>query len=612
MKKFSFLLLAVAGMLFAACSSDKDAAEGPDQLPTGVPEGYMALNIKLPTTSQMRAAGDEVFDDGLATEYKVSDCALLLFQGANEASATLINAQAILLPFDETANDADNDNITTSYKATAKVEGYTKTSGNNLYALAMLNYKNVMSINAGVPTIAGTALTIGTSTIADVYGKTTNADLIARGGSKNYFFMTNAVLSTDKGGNVTTAPAAGNIFQLATMDPTKIYDNETDAKNNPAGDIIVERAVAKATLSVSATKAAGLNIASTTWAIDNMEPATYVARNMGGTTPSYIAYASEGYTPTYYRFVGNATTKDVTSLGSAEDSYRTYWCVDPQYDADVTGMKAATSFVATGTANPLYCYENTFDVAHQNYLNTTRAIIKVQLESTADFYAINGTVYDLADAQTYVIDNIVNNTDIINAFKTGLNDGKSWTVNASSFDIAYERNATTGQYEVKTLALSTAVTDEIGDTKTFKATFATDIAATLTAAIATANEEVQILSYKGGVMYYEARFKHSIWDGVEVAPWNTWETTNKPAGGSTTAAYPANTKTAEENYLGRYGMVRNNWYDVNVTAFNKLGDPVDPSGNVKKPTTPDDNLEEYISAKIHVLSWAKRTQSWSF
>jgi len=610
MKKLSFLMLAVAGMLFAACSSDKDVAEGPDQLPTGVPEGYMALNIKLPTTSQMRAAGDEVFDDGLATEYKVSDCALLLFQGADEASATLINAQAILLPFDETAKDADKDNITTSYKATAKVEGYTKTSGNNLYALAMLNYKNVMSINAGVPTIAGTALTIGTSTIADVYGKTTNADLIARGGSNNYFFMTNAVLSTDKGGNVTTAPA-GNIFQLATMDPTKIYDNETDAKNNPAGDIIVERAVAKATLSVSATKAAGLDIASTTWAIDNMEPATYVARNMG-TTPSYIAYASEGYTPTYYRFVGNATTKDATSLGSAEDSYRTYWCVDPQYDADVTGMKAATSFVATGTANPLYCYENTFDVAHQNYLNTTRAIIKVQLVNTADFYAINGTVYALADAQTYVIDNIVNNTDIINKFNAGLNAGKSWTVNASSFNITYERNATTGQYEVKNLALSTAVTDEIGDTKTFKATFATDIATTLTAAIATANEEVQILSYKGGVMYYEARFKHSIWDGVEVAPWNTWETTNKPAGGSTTAAYPANTKTAEENYLGRYGMVRNNWYDVNVTAFNKLGDPVDPSGNVKKPTTPDDNLEEYISAKIHVLSWAKRTQSWSF
>ena len=27
-------------------------------------------------------------------------------------------------------------------------------------------------------------------------------------------------------------------------------------------------------------------------------------------------------------------------------------------------------------------------------------------------------------------------------------------------------------------------------------------------------------------------------------------------------------------WLGRYGMVRNNWYDLNVTGFNKLGKPL--------------------------------------
>ena len=59
-------------------------------------------------------------------------------------------------------------------------------------------------------------------------------------------------------------------------------------------------------------------------------------------------------------------------------------------------------------------------------------------------------------------------------------------------------------------------------------------------------------------------------------------------------------------------MVRNNWYDVTITAFNRLGSPVDPSGNVSNPITPDDNVKEYISVKIAVLSWAKRTQSWSF
>lgn len=614
MKKLSFLAMAVAGMLFTACSSDKDVAGGgQDEIQ---PEGFMALNINLPTTPLMRAANDE-FSDGLPEEYKVSDCALLLFQGTDEANAKLINAQAILLPFDDEVDDADNDNITTSYLATAKVKGYEKTAGNKLFALAVLNYKNLMSIEAsGMPKIAGTTLSTA-SKLSDVRALTTNADLTSRSGAKNYFFMTNAVLSPDQGGVVGTAPDKDKVFQLAEMDPTKIKETEADAKANPAGDIIVERAVAKATLKVSATKVGTLDIDKTEWAIDNMEPLTYVTRNPGDL--AYIAYSSGAFTPANYRFVGNATTKGKTTLGSTEDSYRTYWCVDPQYDAAVTGMVPATSFVATGADHPLYCYENTFDVAHQSYTNTTRAIIKVKLDDTAEFWTVNGgsTRYTtVTDATSYVVDNIVNKTEVLDAFKAGLNAGKSWTVDASSFIITYERDATTGQYKVKTLALSSTVTSEIG--ATFKASFESDIATVLTDAITSANNEVVIRDYQGGVMYYEARFKHFAGEGVaDLAPWNTkaaWETP-APAGGSTSAAYPG--ANAAQNYLGRYGMVRNNWYDVDVTAINNFGYPADPSGQVNNPdfddpNTPDDNIQEYISAKIHVLSWAKRTQGWSF
>ena len=60
--------------------------------------------------------------------------------------------------------------------------------------------------------------------------------------------------------------------------------------------------------------------------------------------------------------------------------------------------------------------------------------------------------------------------------------------------------------------------------------------------------------------------------------------------------------TEGANYLGRYGVVRNNWYDMNVT---KVG--------IGSPTVPDDggNLddeESYINVEINILSWAKRTQ----
>lgn len=50
MKKLSFLMLAVAGMLFAACSSDKDVANDvPNPEFNGKSEGFFKISINLPT-----------------------------------------------------------------------------------------------------------------------------------------------------------------------------------------------------------------------------------------------------------------------------------------------------------------------------------------------------------------------------------------------------------------------------------------------------------------------------------------------------------------------------------------------------------------------------------
>lgn len=60
MKKFSFLAMAALGLLFAACSSDKDVADngGTDVL-KGKAEGFFKVNVNLPTdlTGTTRAAG---------------------------------------------------------------------------------------------------------------------------------------------------------------------------------------------------------------------------------------------------------------------------------------------------------------------------------------------------------------------------------------------------------------------------------------------------------------------------------------------------------------------------------------------------------------------------
>ena len=716
MKKISFFALAIAGMLFTACS-DKDLAAGEvGSQGEGLPDGYMSLSLNLPTTPTQRASNDN-FDDGLNTEYMVNDCALLLFEGTangTEDEARLLSAQSIVLPTGIPGQSEGN--ITTTYKATAKVENFNNNGTNKLYALALLNYREVMSIDNGFPTFKSVVkggdgkLTKG-STMADLRKLVINANLTTHGGTTNYFFMTNAVLSKAIGGYATTAPTANDVVQLAEMDPTKIKEKMSEAEEDPAGEIFVERAVAKATLKVKnlgastddAANVNGLKIKSVRWTIDNREPSSFIVRNPGsskvaeGATTSELAYVgySSGYFAQqgapYYRFVGNAKLYGGTTIGDptgTEQVYRTYWGLDPQYDDTAEGMlpkyneetgelEDALGYVSAGTT-PLYCYENTFNVENQTYRNTTRAVIEVTLDDTQEFYTINNGPERYIDdvdepqdgpkltgeqkATSHVITYICNKSAVVNAFKEALRPtGVQWPVNEESVDVTFARDEVTGQYKVTEIAVSQKVIDEIAKNKNTEEEnkseyFDDDVTADqindligAESIIEEVNKEYVVRQYKGGVMYYEARFKHfagstpNVTDPyADLAPWNVknelnenydptvegskeytyennWE--GKIQSGDVTKSYPEGKldgyKDPEVNYLGRYGMVRNNWYDVEVTAFNKWGFPADPSGQVTnkdfdEPDTPDDSINDYISARIHVLSWAKRLQQWGF
>ena len=61
----------------------------------------------------------------------------------------------------------------------------------------------------------------------------------------------------------------------------------------------------------------------------------------------------------------------------------------------------------------------------------------------------------------------------------------------------------------------------------------------------------------------------------------------------------------EDRHLGRYGVLRNNWYELTIKSVKGPGEPEIP----EIPTTPPDKQESYINCEINVLSWAKRSQS---
>jgi len=99
-------------------------------------------------------------------------------------------------------------------------------------------------------------------------------------------------------------------------------------------------------------------------------------------------------------------------------------------------------------------------------------------------------------------------------------------------------------------------------------------------------EMVGINTYLKGVTYYIARVKHF----GSLTPWSSGEN------------YGEN----NDKYLGRYGMLRNNWYELKVGNVYGPGYPGVPPVD---PTLPDDENEKYLSVSVKILSWAKRSQS---
>ena len=644
MRKLSFLAMAVAGMLFAACSSDKDVAEGGPQNPLETAtEGYLKVNVNLPSqvVNSNRAAWetDEGLkdNDGETYEYAVDNIMLLLFEGTGESDATLF--QVLDLNNTQASNGDDPNQITTTGKYVAKITKRPST-GKSFFALAVVNGAGVIEHGsvANSLRIAGSTDQIGIK-LSDIQGATAasasvdaNPFVYTKAGNK-YFFMTNAVLSKAQGG--TADPGASPALQvLAPVDANYIYDTEEAASAttaNAATEIYVERGVAKVTLSNGANalkpqKADGTawtdnttKLATTAtitgWTLDGTNTSSYIARKVPtGFTWNLKSKASTIPADDAYRFVG------VNKINGV-DLYRTYWAEDPNYDTDWAAANFSGATTATNAPTDiLYAFENTFTVAQMKTNNTTRAILKVKLTSDgSEFYTIGDdrtTLYTEANVADKVVSNLFNQS----AFIAYWNNENTTPVTITGADVTVALETGAGKIKVTDITIpkgkfSPAKTADVSVAALTAGTDGIDGAD----AIAVLNNSLKSVErFVGGEAYYVIRVKHF---GDNMTPWNTDEygTGTKPAEGDVAAIYPAGADR-DNNYLGRYGMVRNNWYDLQIGEILKIGysempnldgggggiTPPDPDD----PDHPDDELGLYIMAKINILSWAKRIQSW--
>lgn len=560
--------------MLGSCSSSDDLAGGNN---TGFNEngdGFVAVAINLPTRSGVTSRANDVFGDGDANEYEVKNAKLLLFNGTDEASATFVQAYPLTLG-SGVAGDADKQ-ITTHYEQTVKISSSGLT--NNIYALVVLNDNGQ---NYTVGDKLSKVLTVESSTLKN-----------------NGFLMTNAPLSTKVG----AATFDGEVNTLVPIKQENIQKTPDAAKNN-AVEISVERALAKVQMGTAMTavqtgefngtvkeatgvKAGGKKIYYTVtgWELANTNTKTYFSRTWDNTWAGYQAE-----TTSKFRFIGTKSLNDNTKFPASE-LYRTYWAIDPNYDAFTSGALANPQVASVNQDNIKYCLENTFNVANQKIQSTTCAIVGVQFFTAddavpnkytpmTDFYTVDSdpsVVYDKTTIEKLILGRYVaaNSAEL-----TACIDG---TVSAQDLLKVTENSTEAGvvSYTVTAEESSKWITGKKPTTETLNGW--------------KSSVDVKDLEHvKNGINYYYVPIRH--FDDTET-PWS--------ADGKR-ISYP--NPDAEQNWLGRYGVLRNNWYVINVSGIEGFGSATIP--DLKNNTDDDDDLKEYISVKINVLSWAKRTQS---
>lgn len=575
MKKVKLFSFALAALMLGACSSEDGIDNGGQGTVLPGEKGYISLAINLPTTPSTRA--NDNFDDGLPVEYAVNNATLLIFEGTDEASAKFAGGYDLGTITPNTVGG----NITSTFKVTKEIK---KPVNGDLYALVVVNRGDILTTeNEGTTwKLNGTDLSTSTTLAAfsaaaqeiaaeRLYDTTDEGD---------GFFMTNAPLYSVPGG--VTQPTGGKLSTLTLINAENVYSTAAEAEDNPAASVYVERAVAKVTVTGADGNLgnnAGISYTLSGWTFDVTNKKTYLVRNMNG-SDTWWAYNVNGD----YRFVGSAAV--------GPNLYRTYWGVDPNYNGEGDYIPADFNMISGTTPVPSsmtamttagYCLENTFNVNSQNQNQTTRVIVAATLNAGNTFYIVNnnkGAIYNEEQAKNEIKAEYLGNQAVIAALTANL-DGADKKITGADLTVTFDKAA--GDLTVTKIEISA---DKAGDFKGGEIPDALKPGTEANNAIlAAVNAGKKVSCYANGVAYYPVMIRH--FDDNQT-PWKNVE-------------YGGN----ENNFLGRYGVLRNNWYEINVTAIRDIGyaDVPEVYG------TPDDPMESYISVEINVLSWAKRSQN---
>lgn len=558
--------MAVMATALVGCSSNDNLNPNPNDNAGKAGTAYAKFTIQLPTVSGTRAddpkPGSPFFEGGTADEYAVKNAQLLIFEKTPTSSSEgdYKFVETVNIGNLEPWNNQNSQGVTRYADITAKLENVAlNDSGDKYYALIILNNEGQSKV------------TLPTTTPETTYSAWNKANHAKSAAdflkSDNGFYMANAPKYVAGGEPTTLVPIKG------------VYSTTAEAQKNPATTVYVERGMAKVTIgsttfdaNKSVTASANYNedmVTITNWTLDVLNQKTFPVHNTVGLNTIWNQTWAG-------RFFDNTST----------EFKRVYWGVDPNYDLGLTDIadckdqfylvdpsgatyngETSSSVTWSTKDQTLYCLENTFDINNMKQGQTTRVLFKatytpaaVALETDKTFFMIgdNPKIWTMTTLKQQIenkVQELVKSTSVSVTINAGADLLKAGSHKVTAADITITGTTASLNYDKLNTKLGLDNTDGIK-------------------------------TYKNGECYYIARIKHFN----ELTSWASGQ-----------GLYGGN----NEKYLGRYGVLRNNWYDLTVSKVSAPGYPDVPE---VKPDTADDEDTKFINVEVKILDWAKRTQ----
>lgn len=359
----------------------------------------------------------------------------------------------------------------------------------------------------------------------------------------------------------------GKIVNTTAIDGAVNIQQTPDLAKANSVDIYIERASAKAQLlaTASPTKLTGdkkivvdgvlsdVKVTITGWTLNNVHESTYLVKQLDNAWTS--ADPITGWTA--WNWAAN---------------HRSYWAKGYNWEAtDNTGNTVYNHSEATVLPNGsayMYCYENTVLTPacakgeDKPNVNTVLIAAKIEVgDADADTWEADKNLYEYAGVfyreDTYKKLIAEQLKEVLKIQKNG--------ADLTSADIVFNQQ----DGNVSLAGIKVNLSDASATYTVNGATKGKDVVESL---INNLPHVKEALGYANGKCFYQIPVEHIGASGI----------TN-------------------------YGMVRNHWYEINITKINHVGEPVyDP--DVEIPEIPAQTQEYYLAAEIHVLSWHVVTQ----